>query len=135
MVMARKKPSAKKRGRERQEEPEDDFDEPEDDIDPVDPKTLEASQLLTALLIVAFAFIFIGIILSCHHMYTNYDTPFLLVVKKGPGESVKDLVAKDMGGEVADDEEDDGEEDDGEEDDGEEDAEEGDGDEEDYEEE
>ena len=106
--MARRRPpSGKRRGRGREEEPEDDFLDEEEDFGGPETKASEASQFLTALLIVAFAFIFLGILLTWHHLHKHYDTPFLMVVKKNPGEEVKDDAAKALGvsGASADEEE------------------------------
>ncbi len=100
----KKKTKGREEEPELKEEPAGDEESQTDAAATVDPKTQEASQLLTALLIVAFSFIFVGILLTWHHMHKHYDTPFLGMVKKGAGNEVKDLVAKEMGAEVAEEE-------------------------------
>jgi hypothetical protein len=126
--MARRRPpSGKKKGRPREEEPDYD-DDIEDDIGgTADARAAEAQQLLTALLIVAFAFIFLGVLLTWHHLHKHYDTPFLLVMQKSPENEVKRVAARDFGGVIpAGDEEEGDEEEGGEDEGGEEGGEEGD---------
>jgi hypothetical protein len=53
-------------------------------------------QLMTALLIVAFGFIFTGILVTWYTLHKNFDTPFLGVIQKDPGEMVKAKAKKDF---------------------------------------
>jgi len=82
--------------------------------------------LMTALLIVAFSFIFTGMLFAWYTLHKNFDTPFLGVIEKDPGETVKAKAKKDFlkeigeegpaedEGDYADDEYDEDEEDTGE---------------------
>ncbi|MHC5038419.1 MAG: hypothetical protein ACYTHM_13990 [Planctomycetota bacterium] len=68
---------------------EEDMDEPMEDMKVGD-------TLMTALLIVSFAFIFVGIILGWWTLHQNFDTPFLGMVQKAPNEMVKAQAEKDF---------------------------------------
>ncbi|GEM_PF-3148629 len=53
-------------------------------------------MLMTGLLIVAFGFIFLGIILTSWTLHKNFDSPFLGMVKKAPEEMVEEKAIADF---------------------------------------
>ena len=76
------KPSSR-RGRAPQ--PEEEYDEPMDDMG----EAPGGESMMTALLIVAFGFIFLGIVLAWWTLHKNFDTPFLGVMQKSSAKKVK----------------------------------------------
>ncbi|MHC4599411.1 MAG: hypothetical protein ACYS47_10435 [Planctomycetota bacterium] len=108
--------ASSRRGRAPQ--PEEDYDEPMDDMG----EAAGGESMMTALLIVAFGFIFLGIILAWWTLHKNFDTPFMGVMQKSANKKVKVQAEKDFakakGLEVAAADEDEGEYDEGDEDEG-----------------
>ncbi|MHC4780125.1 MAG: hypothetical protein ACYTFG_16260, partial [Planctomycetota bacterium] len=68
----------------RAQAPEEDYDDPIDEAE-----GQQGEGIMTALLIVSFGFIFLGIVLAWWTLHKNFDTPFLGVVQKAPNETVE----------------------------------------------
>jgi hypothetical protein len=69
----------------------------EEEYDDVVEETADSGdKLMTALLVIAFGFIFVGIVLASYTLHQNFDTPFLGVMQKDPAETVAKQAEKDF---------------------------------------
>ena len=64
--------------------------------DVVEEGSSTGDSVMTALLIVAFGFIFLGIILASYTLHKNFDSPFLGVMQKNADATVEAQAERDF---------------------------------------